>query len=56
MVPALAPGFKHEDLSVGGIYTSAELDSWREHIAYGDLHSAIVKTLTMGVCVEAGLC
>ena len=56
MVPALAPGFKHEDLSVGGIYTSAELDSWREHIAYGDLHSAIVKTLTMGVCVRAGSC
>ena len=27
IVLALALGFKHEDLSVGGIYTSAELDS-----------------------------
>ena len=54
--PVLAPRYQREDLSVGGIYIGAELDSWREHIAYGDLHTAIVKTLTMGVCVGDGTC
>ena len=46
----MAPGYHHEDLATGGIYTEAEMKSWAEKIMYGDLHSAIVKSLTLGIC------
>ena len=55
-VPVLSPGFVHEDISTGGIYTSAELTSWKEHLQFGDLHEAITKTITMGICNGQGTC
>ena len=56
MVPVLDDDFEHDDVSQGGIYTQAELDSWKEHVEFGDLHQAITKTLTMGVCAGQGTC
>ena len=48
--------YHHEDLSSGGVYTEEELKSWSEKIMYGNLHSAIVKSLTLGVCNNQGTC
>ena len=52
----MAPGYHHEDLSSGGIYTEAELKSWSEKIMFNNLRSAIVKSLTLGVCNNQGTC
>ena len=55
-VPLLDPGYQHEDLSAGGIYTEDELKSWSDKIMYGDLHQAIIKSITLGVCNGQGTC
>ena len=52
----MAPGYRHEDLATGGIYTEAEMKSWAKKIMYSDLHSAIVKSLTLGICHNEGTC
>ena len=52
----MAGGYRHEDLSSCSVYTEAELMSWSEKIMYGNLHSAIVKSLTLGVCNNQGTC
>ena len=46
----------HEDLSKGGIYTQAELDSWREHLDQMGLAKALTNQITYGVCVNEGEC
>ena len=56
VTPVMAPGYRHEDLATGGIYTEAEMKSWAEKIMYGDLHSAIVNSLTLGICHNDGTC
>ena len=43
-------------MAQGGIYTEEELKSWSQHIMFGDLHSAIVKSITLGVCNGQGMC
>ena len=55
-VPVLSPDYSHEDLSRGGIYTEEELTSWNQHVQFGDLHEAIIKTITLGVCNGQGTC
>ena len=56
VTPLMSPGYPHVDLATGGIYTEAELKLWSEKIMYGDLHSAILKSLTLGVCHNQGTC
>ena len=45
--PLLSPGYIHEDLSSGGIYTEAELKAWEQKVLYGDLHAAIIKSISL---------
>ena len=47
---------EHEDLSTGGIFTPSELEAWRSHIELGDLHDALAKTITYGLCSSQGTC
>ena len=56
VTPLMAPGYRHEDLATGGIYTEAEMKSWAEKIMYGDLNSAIMKSLMLGICHNDGTC
>ena len=48
--------FEHEDLSDGGLYTTAELDAWKRHIELSDYHMAISKSISYGVCTARGDC
>ena len=42
----------HEDLSSGGIYTQAELDSWRTHLEMMGYTQALTNQIAYGVCVN----
>ena len=55
-LPAMDHEFHHEDLSDGGLYTEAELDSWKKHLQLGDQHDAITKVFSFGVCQAEGSC
>ena len=46
----------HIDLSKGGLYTPAELDSWRRNLEDGTYTEAVVGTLAYGTCVNSGSC
>lgn len=48
--------FDHEDMSKGGLYTELELENWRKHIELGDIHKAITRSISMGVCSQKGSC
>ena len=48
--------YQHEDMSEGGLYTEAELESWKTHLAMPDYHDAISKSISYGVCVHDGKC
>jgi hypothetical protein len=48
--------FQHEDLSSGGLYTDLELKAWKAHLELGDVHDALVKTITYGHCANTGAC
>ena len=47
---------KHEDLSHGGLYTEEDTNSWSALIEYSNLHQAITKKITCGVCKNLGEC
>lgn len=55
-LPVKAQAFEHEDLSSGGLYTDLELNAWKRHLELGDLHDAVVKTITYGHCANTGEC
>ena len=55
-VPSNILEYKHEDMSDGGLYTTAELESWKDHLAMPDYHDAISKSISYGVCVHNGQC
>ena len=42
----------HEDISSGGIYTQAELDSWRTHLEMIGYTQALTNQIAYGVCVN----
>ena len=46
----------HEDLVGGGLYTSFELTSWRNHLEDRNFGTALMGTLSYGVCVNEGEC
>ena len=55
-LPVHSRAFQHEDLSQGGLFTDTELEAWRKHLELGDIHDAVTKSLSYGVCAEAGTC
>ena len=55
-IPSNILEYKHEDMSDGGLYTAAELESWKTHLAMPDYHDAISKSISYGVCVHDGKC
>ena len=55
-LPVKAQTFQHEDLSRGGLYTDLELDAWKKHLELGDIHDAVIKTITFGHCANTGDC
>jgi len=55
-LPTTLHSFDHHDLSKGGLYTPTELEAWKMHIELGDMHDAITKTITYGICVQNGDC
>ena len=55
-LPNQLNNFEHEDLSDGGLYTTAELDAWKRHIELSDYHVAISKSISYGVCTAQGDC
>ena len=55
-LPGASMKIEHEDLSTGGIYTDAELDSWKKHLEVGDYHQAVTKTISYGVCSHRNDC
>ena len=56
IVPSNILEYKHEDMSDGGLYTTAELESWKAHLAMPDYHDAVSKSISYGVCVHQGQC
>ena len=63
--PAVAPqeikmlneNFKHEEMSVGGIYRPDALSQFENIIEYGSFHEAVIETLGYGICrKENGPC
>ena len=46
----------HEDLSSGGLYTQAELESWRTHLDMMGYTEALTNQISYGVCVNNGEC
>ena len=55
-IPSNILEYQHEDMSEGGLYTTAELESWKTHLAMPDYHDAISKSISYGVCVHDGKC
>ena len=55
-LPTTLTKFEHEDLSEGGLYTQEELQAWTKHLEQGDIHTAIMKSITYGVCQARGSC
>ena len=55
-LPVNTQEFQHEDLSRGGLFTETELEAWRKHLELGDIHDAVTKSLSYGMCAEEGTC
>ena len=55
-LPAIDHDLHHEDLSDGGIYSEAELESWTRHIELGDIVDAVTRSITYGVCQAQDEC
>jgi hypothetical protein len=55
-MPIETHDFQHEDLTVKGLYTRAELNSWKKHLELGDYHDAVTKTISHGICAKCGDC
>ena len=55
-LPLNQQNIDHEDLHTGGLYTEDELESWKKHLELGDIHDAITKKISYGVCAEQGNC
>lgn len=46
----------HLDMSKGGAYTLAEADSWSRLLEFPRFHHALLKGVSIGSCVSAGVC
>jgi len=46
----------HLDMSTGGAYTIAEAEAWEQIISFPTYHQALLKEVSVGVCVSSGEC
>lgn len=46
----------HIDVTKGGLYTAEEIKSWERLISFPAFHSALLKQITYGSCVQSGTC
>lgn len=45
-----------DDYTYGGLYTTDEINSWRDLIAFPTYHQATLKTVTLGTCLQDETC
>ena len=55
-LPIQSKDFHHEDPSQDGLFTDIELEAWQKHLELGNLHNAVVKSLSYGACAKEGTC
>ena len=46
----------HEDFAAGGIYSSDEMQSWQNHISWGDYKESLSETTAMKACAADPRC
>ena len=56
LVPEDAEDLSHEDLSKGGLYTAKEEEDWERLTSFPSYHEALIKSVTVGVCLQTGSC
>ena len=44
------------DLASGGLYTAEEVQAWEDLLSFPTYHMALLKSLTLGACIQANLC
>ena len=43
-------------MSIGGFYTSHELEQWEQFISYGNFRSSLLSSISTGACVHRDIC
>lgn len=46
----------HLDMSLGGAYTIAEAAAWEQILSFPTYHQALLKEVSVGVCINSGEC
>ena len=46
----------HLDMSLGGAYTIAEAAAWEQTLSFPNYHQALLKEVSVGVCIHSGEC
>ena len=44
------------DLATGGLYTTAEIQSWEALLSFPTYHTALLKSISLGACIGSNLC
>ena len=47
---------EHHDYSHGGLYSDQELQEWKHELSFPSYHQALLKSITIGTCLQEGRC